>query len=197
MKRTVLWTCCTLALMGAPSALAQYHGGGHRNSGAVSGPTPDTRNDDLKDFERIVALQASPDQIVQFERLRASTREARRRAQELLLLPSAADKTDWISKAGPLSDAVVDAQDDNDKFLQSFSKEQREGLKKILKKLQRADSELTSGSKALDRSLHQNVAGGDQIPDIIERLDKALGDFQFQQLAIAPEMGIQTKQAAN
>ena len=188
MKRTTLLLCCAVVLAASPSAPAQHHGGGGHHAGA-SGPTPETN--DVSGFERAVALQATPEQAVQFERLRASTREARRRAQEILLLPVTADKTEWIRKAGPLSDRVVDAQDDNAKFLLSFSKEQQQGLKKIVKKLQKADSELTSGNKALDRSLQPDAAGGDQIAGIVERLDKALGDTQSEQRALAEEMGIQ------
>ena len=192
MKRTTWLLCCVVILAVAPSALAQYHGGGGHHAGASpSGPTPETKANDVSGFERAVALQATPEQAVQFDRLRASAREARRRAQELLLLPVTADKADWLRKAGPLSDAVLDTQDESDKFLQSFSKEQQEGLKKIVKRLQKVDSELTSGSKALDRSLHQDATSGDQISGIAERLDKALGALQSEQRALAEEMGIQ------
>jgi len=191
MKRTAFWLC-TVILMGVTSAPAQYHGGGgHHGGGSPSGPTPETKANDVSGFERAIALQATPEQTVQFDRLRASTRQARTRAQELLLLPAAADNADWLRKAGPLSDAVVDAQDEGDKFLQSFSKEQREGLKKIVKRLQKLDSELTSGGKDLDRSLHQEAASADQIAGVAGRLDKALGDLQSEQRTLAEEMGIQ------
>jgi len=191
VKRTTVLICCAVLLMGAQSALAQYHGGGgggHRHGGGdLSGPTtPDTRNNDIKGFERAVALQASPDQIAQFRRLSASTQAARQRTREVLSgFPSAKPRN-----GETLANALQEAGWENEKFLDSFSKEQELGLKKFAKKIRKTDSELDHHSKAL-QALDFSATSDSEIVASLQKLNKALGDLQSQQLAIAAEMGIQ------
>jgi hypothetical protein len=198
LKRTIFLICSTLALAIAASALAQYHGGeGHRNGAGVSGPTPDTKNNDLKAFERAVALQATPEQLTQFRQLSASTRAARESARELLRVPESASKSDWIHSSYPLTNELEETGADNDKFLLSLSSEQEAGLKRLTKKLRKAASEVTHQSKLLNLSLEKDDLAGKQVADLVQKLDKALADLQSEQLAIASEMGIQTTQIAN
>jgi hypothetical protein len=195
LKRTVFLICAIAVLSGAP-ALAQYGGGGggHRHGGGASpspsGPTPDTKNNDLKGFERAVALQATPDQIAQFQRFSASTQVARKRAQDLLQLSTKGNQLNWINSTYPLTNDLEEAQADNEKFLASFSKEQEDGLKKLTKKLRKSDSEIEGENKGLRKDLDRNTADG-EIVARLQKLEKALGDLQSQQFAIAAEMGIQ------
>jgi len=176
--------------------LAQRPGGhgGHGGGGGGRGPTGASQSDDLKGFERAVALQATPEQTAQFQRLSASTQAARKRAQDFLRVSSNPENPELSRYADPLANELVEAQSENDKFLKSFSKQQQSGLKKIAKKLQKADSEITSQSKSLNQQLERGGTAGKQIVSTAEKLDKALGDFQSGQLAIATEMGIQIKQ---
>jgi hypothetical protein len=198
LKRTTILACITVILIGAQSALAQHHGGsGHHNVASASGPTPDTRSGDIKGFERVVALQATPDQIVQFRQLRASTRSARTRAQDLLQLPASTPKSEWIHNSYPMTTELEEALAENERFLQNFSQEQKDGLKKFSKKLQKTDSTITNHSKALSRGLESDAVSGEQIAEVIEKLQRALDVFQSEQLAIAAEMGIQTTGIAN
>jgi len=189
--------CCILTLASVQPALAQHHGGGHRNGGGASGPTPDTKNGDLKGFERAVALQATPEQIAQFRSLSVSTQSAQKRAQDLLQLPASTPKPEWIHNSYPLTNDVEEALAENEKFLQSFSKEQKDGLKKFSKKLQKSDSEITNHSKTLSRGLENDAAGGEQIAGVIGKLNQSLNELRSAQLAIATEMGIQSTEAAN
>ena len=92
---------------------------------------------------------------------------------------------------------VEEALAENERFLLSFSKEQKDGLKKFFKQLQKAASEITSDKKTLSRDLESDAAGGEQIAGVIEKLQKALDHFQSEQLAIAAEMGIQATGTAN
>jgi hypothetical protein len=181
-----------LALIGAQYAVAQ-HGGGHHHSGggSLSGPTADTKNDDLKGFERAVALQATPDQVAQFQRLSAGTQLARERTQHLLQLSAAGNKPNWINSTYPLTNDLLETQADNEKFLQSFSKEQESGLKKFTKKMRKIDSEITTHSKTLSQQLERATQDDQQIVAVLQKLDKSLADFQSEHLAIAAEMGIQ------
>jgi vacuolar-type H+-ATPase subunit H len=182
-----------IVLLLAPSALAQYGGGGggggqhHNRGGSGSGPTPDTSSGDIKGFERAVALQATSDQVAQFRTLMASTSEARKRTQEMLQLAVSGKS---FGNADKLADAIEEAQSDNQKFLQGFSKEQEEGLKKLTKKLRKSDSELSGQTKALVRGVERRTSD-DQLAPALQKLEKTLSDFQSDQLAVAAEMGIQ------
>jgi len=182
-----------LSILIAQSAIAQYHGGGgggHRRSeGVPSGPTPETKNNDLKGFERAVMLQATPEQIAQFQRLTSSTQSARKRAQQLLQLSGNGNKLNWINSTYPLTNGLEETQADNEKFLGSFSKEQEDGLKKLTKKMRRADSEITGQSKALSHNLENG--SDEQIVSLLQKLEKTLSELQSQQIAIGSEMGIQ------
>jgi CHAT domain-containing protein len=144
----------------------------------------------LKDFKRAVALQATPDQVVQFQRLTKSTQAARKSAQDIQQLAESANQPDLFRYPNPLTSAVEEAQTDNEQFLQSFSAVQKSGLKDLTKKLGKANSDVTKQSKALTRGLGHSRIDGKQIAGVVEKLDKALSDFQTKQLAVGTEMGI-------
>ena len=73
---------------------------------------------------------------------------------------------------------------------------QKSGLKEITKKLDKANSDVTKGNKALTRDLERSQIADQQISGVAEKLDKALGDLQTRQLAIAKEMGIQSEESS-
>jgi hypothetical protein len=141
-------------------------------------PTPG-----LKDFNRSVALQATPDQVIQFQRLTKSTQAARKGAQDLLQPAEDARKRGLFQSTNPLASAVEEAQTDNEKFLQSLSAVQKSGLKDVTKKLGKPNSDVTKQSKALTRGLGHSGIDGKYIASVAEKLDKALSDFQTKQLA--------------
>lgn len=184
------WLICGIVLLIGPHTLLAQHRGGHGASGGRPS-TGASNSDDLKDFNRAVALQATPDQVTQFQRLTKSTQAARKGAQDLLQLAEDASKPDLFHSTNPLTSAVEEAQIDNEHFLQSFSAVQKSGLKNVTKKLGKANSDLTKQSKALTRELEHSGIEAKQIAGIAEKLDKALSDFQTKQLAVGTEMGIQ------
>jgi len=168
--------------------LAQRRGG----QGAVRPPTgvPDT--DDTTGFNRAVALQATPDQVIQFRQLTSRTQVARKQAQDLLQLAADASKANLLHSTNPLTSAVEDAQTNTEQFLRSFSAAQKSGLKNFTKKLGKANSDVTKQQNGLTLGLGHSGIDGSQIVGIVERLDKALGDLQTKQLAVGTEMGIQS-----
>jgi hypothetical protein len=186
------WLVCGIVLLMNPHILLAQHRGGH-GVGTARAPAGVSSTDDLKDFKRAVALQASPDQVIQFQRLTKSTQAARKSAQDLLQLAENASKPDLVHSTDPLASALEEAQTDNENFLQSFSAAQKSGLKDLTKKLGKANSDVTKRSKALTRNLERSRIAGEQISGVAERLDKALSDFQARQLAIGSEMGIQSE----
>jgi uncharacterized membrane protein len=167
------WLACAVALLIAPQLQAQHRGSHGAGTGAgQAGASP---NDSLSDFKRAVALQASPEQTLQFQQWTKDTDIARKSAQQLLKAASG-------QNTQALSDALDDAETDHDRFLGSFSAEQRTGLKDLTKKLAKANSEVAKQSKVLRGS---GAPAGE-----IEKLDMALGDLQASQAAIGREMGI-------
>ncbi|HYL14849.1 MAG TPA: hypothetical protein VEV41_17535 [Terriglobales bacterium] len=184
------WLVCGTVLLMSPHKLLAQHRGGH-GAGTGRPPTGVSKTDDLKDFNRAVALQATPDQVIQFQRLTKSTQAARKGAHDLLQLAENASKPDLFHYVNPLTSAVEEAQIDNEQFLQSFSAMQKAGLKDVTKKLGKANSDVTKQSKALSRGVGHSGIDGKQIAGVVERLDKALSDFQTKQLAVGSEMGIQ------
>jgi hypothetical protein len=188
----LIWLVCGIVLLMNPHILLAQRRGGH-GGGTGRAPAGASSTDDLKDFKRAMALQASPDQVVQFQRLNESTQVARKSAQDLLKLADNASKTDLFRPTSLLASALEDAQTDNQKFLQTFSPVQKSGLREITKKLGKANSDVSKGSKALTRDLELPRIAGQQISGVAKKLDKALSDVQARQLAIAKEMGIQSE----
>jgi len=186
------WLVCGIVLLMSPTVALAQRRGGHGGGGGRP-PTGTSNTDDLKDFKRAIALQATPDQVIQFQRLTKSTKAARRGAQDLLQVAENASHPDLFHDTNPLTSALEEAQTDNERFLQSFSAVQKSGLKGEIKKLGKANSQVTKQSKVLTRGLGHSGIDGKQIAGVAEKLDKALGQFQTRQLAVGSEMGIQDK----
>jgi hypothetical protein len=189
------WLACAIVfLAGSPALLAQHRGGRGATGGRPTTGTSDT--DDLKEFKRVVALQATPEQVIQFQQLAKRTAVARKSVQDLRQLADSAGQLDVLHGANPLTTAVAEAQTDSERFLQSFSALQKSGLKNELKRLGKANSQLTKQSRALTQSLERSRIDVKQIAGAGERLDKVLDDFQTRQRAIGKEMGIQDEATA-
>jgi hypothetical protein len=103
----LIWLVCGIFLLMSPRPLLAQRRGGQ---GAVRPSTrvPDT--DDPTGFKRAVALQATPDQVIQFRQLTSSTQVARKHAQDLLQLAEDASKLNVLHTTNPLTSAVEDAQ---------------------------------------------------------------------------------------
>lgn len=179
-------------LTGPRPLLAQRHGG--RNP--ANSPNSPSNSDDLKDFNRALALQATADQKTQFQELTKSTQAARKGTQDFLQVADSASKIDLLHLSKPLADTVEEAHADSEKFMKSFSEAQKSGLKAVTKKLGKANAEIAKQSKALNQRLGQSKIDGKQIAETAEKLDKALGDFQTEQTALGTEMGIQGEGSA-
>ena len=86
---------------------------------------------------------------------------------------------------------MEDAQGGNKYFVKSFSKSQKSGLKELTKKLEKADSEVAKQRKALDQQLGRTKGESAAIAGTADKLEKALTEFQTQQLSLGKEMGIE------
>jgi hypothetical protein len=192
LNRSSVPLCAILLLLTGPTLLAQHggHGTGHAPTG-TSNPTPN-RND-MSDFNRAIALQATPDQIARFQQLTKSTEAARKEAQNLIRPAEDANRPDSSRYAG-LNDTVEEAQSNNRQFVGSFSLSQQSELKPLIKKLRKAELDLSKQSKTLAQELEQSKIDGSRIANVVEKLNEALVGLQTALLDIGKEMGIQPQE---
>jgi hypothetical protein len=175
------------------SATAQRHGGGGGSAGGgglsgISRPDGVAEKDSLKDFHRAMAMQATSPQIADFQALIKDTEAAQASLQSIrqqLRAENAAPETARTT----LNQAIEKARSETTKFPDSFSSAQKAGLKDVLKRLAKADSTLEQEEKSLDQALDLKAAIP-QVTATVESLDKALTDFNDQQLALGREMSI-------
>jgi hypothetical protein len=181
---------CQITLLACPSMLLAQRGGRGTTAGPTSTTAPNPApNSDIGDFNRAVALQASPDQIAEFRQLTKRTDLARKNAQSLVQLSQNASKAD-ASRYADLNDAIDEARNNNQHFMRSLSASQQSALKPQTKKLAKADADVSKESKALAHELERSEIDNKKIASVVEKLDQALTGFQSQQIDIGKEMGI-------
>jgi hypothetical protein len=182
-----------------PGTLLAQRGGGHGGRGAPAGGTGGARGagsqtdpDLLNNLHHALAVQAVGDQPARFLSLAKSTEIAKQQAEAL---QQQAAKSNFSTGDSPqttaLARAIDEAQDNNEDFLKSFSDSQRNGLKSLVKKLDKADSEVTRERKALDQQLKRAKADSKRIADTAGKLAQALAKLHSEQLTIGTEMGLQ------
>jgi hypothetical protein len=183
---------CGMGLLIAPQALsAQRHP--HGVSGAQA-PGGAPKADDLTDFKRAIAVQATPDQVAEFERLSKSMQAARKGAQDLRQFADKQSPGDLFHAADLLTVAVGDVQTDNQRFLRGLTPLQKSGLKDATRKLSKADTAVSRHNKALTQHLGRSTLDSNYVASLAEKLDTALGDLEAGQLALATQMGIQAEE---
>lgn len=192
-RRRILFTAISLLMrwiLFAPvPAMAQRHGGGgHGMGGSIPGgsnrPTGLDEKDTLKDFHRALAVQATSQQVAEFQTLLKSTEAAK---TELTLLQEALGKSSDVASRGTAFEQALAAARSGDKhFLDGFSDKQKSGLKESTKKLLKTDSDLEQEGKRLNESLTSATESGPRA----EAVSKALAEFSDQQLALGREMSI-------
>jgi hypothetical protein len=192
-----------LVLLAAPcTVLAQRGGFGRNTPGTVHGrplicvhDCPDTpegtsSEDDLKNFEHLMAVQASADQSAAFVKVMQYAQTAGTQLQSfrdtLQKATSPAAVSDHVSS---LDRSIQEARAGNKNFLASFSPVQKSGLKDLTENLEKADSDLDNQTKMLDRTL-ATPKESEPIASSAANLDKSLAGFQNEQVALAGEMGI-------
>jgi len=185
---------CEIVLLLSPYALLAQHGG--HGAGAArppAGASNPASNSDMNDFSRAIALQATPEQVAWFQQLTKSTEAARKEVQSLIQQAESANKPE-SSRYAELSDSAEEAQSNNQRFVRSFSISQQSGLKPLIKKLSKADSDVSKQSKALTQELGRLKMNDKKIANVVEKLDNVLTGFQAEQLEIGKEMGIQPEE---
>src|SRR5208283_5295962 len=156
-------------------ATAQRHGG-HGGAGSIPGgtgrPTGVEDKDTLKDFHQAMAVQASSQQIAEFQALIKTTETGKAELQTLLRQSSEKNGAPASAAGSAKLDQSLDsARSDSQKFVEAFSAAQKSGLKEATKRLEKAEASLDEQEKKLDQAL-QTATG--EIKARAEDLDKAL-----------------------
>lgn len=195
-----------ITLLATPRGMQAQHGGGGGGGGRGMGgagmsggpgrPDGVSEKDDLKEFHRAMAVQATPEQRAAFAKVAQYAQDASDRLQtfreSLHKLSASSTIFDPATKerATTLDQAIESARGGNQNFLTSFSSKQKTGLQETTKKLGKADSELDKQIKTLDQIVQTPKPGIEQISSAAASLDKALASFQDEQLALGREMSI-------
>jgi hypothetical protein len=173
------------------SLLAQRGGGrgGHGNPVGAAKGVP-AEDNELKDFNRAVALQATPQQVDLFRQLAKDTTAAAAKAENLAQHPEKIKED-----AGILAYVVEVARDGSHDFLAELSHPQKSGLKVWRKNVEKADADVGRSWKALSRDLAQKAADDKRIGADNERLQKALAKSLDEQWNLAEKMGISPRRS--
>jgi hypothetical protein len=195
----------TVVLLAGPcTTFAQRGGGGfggRSTPGTVHGrplicvhDCPDTpegtsSEDDLKNFEHLMAVQATADQSAAFIKVMQYAETASTQLQTFRDHPQKVNAA-LSDQAANLDRAIKEARNGDQNFLASFSPVQKSGLIDLTEKLQKADADLDEQVKAFVRTLEIPKVENELIATSAANLGKTLTGFQDAQVALASEMGI-------
>ena len=190
-----------IALLTSPVRMHAQHGGGGRSQpGATSktvicvhdciDPHSGLGDDDDRNLERLMAVQATPDQTTSFNRLLKNVQAGRDRLQSFIKreqVPAASTPSDPPATLDQIVEKVRTASQN---FLASFSPVQKSGLKDVTRKVETADSDLDKQRIAFARTLQTAKADSAPVVSSAANLASALATFQNQQLALGRQMSI-------
>lgn len=180
-------------LLSSALMMAQRRGGGESTGGGLSAysrPDGVSEKDDLKDFNQVLALQASSEQVAEFQAIVKATEAAKIALRDFQAASDAPnDVVQSVSPGASISQIIENARSGNREFQGGFSDAQKGGLRETAKRLAKADLELQQEDKKLQQSL-DSKASRSETSALAGRLDKALNDFYQQELALGREMSI-------
>ncbi len=190
------------ALLASPGVtLAQRGAGGGRTGGGTAGggglsgsggiATGLSENDDLKDFHLALAVQASGAQIAAYNLMIKSSDAANSALQTFVGELNKQDSAFEVATlAAPLSQSIAAARTENKKFLDALSEQQKSGLKEIIKRLAKADSDLEQQARPLNLITGDAKAVAQPIALAAQNVGVALTSFRSQQVGLGEEMSI-------
>lgn len=188
-----------VAVLAIPPTIQAQRGGGGGGRGLIgtgtgTGPgRPDgvSDKDDLKNFHRAMAIQATAEQRAAFAKVAQYVQAASDRLQAFReFLQKASGPSPLPERAATLDQAIGQARAGNQNFLASFSSQQKSGLEDATKKLAKADSELDKELKELDQIVQAPKPDAGQASNAAAGVEKTLTNFQNEQLALGREMSI-------
>jgi hypothetical protein len=187
--------CGVLAQHGGGAPGGGGSGGGSAGGGGLSGSagraTGVSEKDGLGDFRELMAVQANSQQVIQYASLVKSTAAVGAEVQSFLeQVGKANSAADLAGRGAALNQAVENARTENKRFLDGLSERQKSGLKEIIKRLAKADSDLEQQARALDQTTADAKAVSQLISASAQNLDRTLTSFRSQQGELGDEMSI-------
>ena len=193
------------ALMACPGVIAQRGAGGGHVGGGTAGGSGLTGGsgidsgldvkDDLKDFHAALAVQATAEQISQYNAMLKSTELANSGLQAFQNRPDAESSNSnlgngVLANRDVLISSINEARKQNAGFLAGFSEQQKSGLKETIKKLIKIDSELAQQAVVFQQQASDAKGGKQQISGSSQNLQHVLENFRSAQIALGAEMSI-------
>jgi hypothetical protein len=165
-------------------------GGGGTRGGSVP-PSGVNEPDSLKDFHHIMAVQASNHQVNRFHALVKDTEAAKTELRGLITrLQTAQPEDPAISSLASLEQNLDGVRTGSKQFIDGFSSDQKTGLRDLMRRLEKADSDLEQAQKKLDQIVHATKISNPEVAAHLENLDKALTEFSAEQISLGREMSI-------
>lgn len=156
-----------------------------------SNPGDAAPDDDLKDFNQMMALQGTSEQSAALVSLGHELQFTKEQLQILRPISGNIPASQKISGPLALADqSVAKLHTEIQEFLGSFSPAQKSGLKEISKKVEEADSELAKQLAGLDQVAKYSNTAYQQVGESAASVDKTLANIEEDQLALARDMGI-------
>jgi hypothetical protein len=166
----------------------------HTDKPPAEPPPSGVVSPELETFGRIIAIQASPEQVSYFNSAIASTDLALQESRELQRLGTAATNIGLVNGMSlRLRDSLDDVEHYNGRLLASFTKLQETELKKLIKPLRKSYSQVSRDTRAVQQLMEPGKVVPDQLATGAANLEKALSDFRTDQIRLGREMGIQSK----
>ena len=149
---------------------------------------------EFETFGRIMAIQARPDQVSDFNSAIASTDKALQQSQELQQLGASARNIALVNAMSlRLRDAMDDVEHYNGRLLASFTKIQASELKKLTKQLNKSYSYASRDARTVQQLMEPGKVVPDHLVTGAANLEKTLSDFRTDEIRLGREMGIQSK----
>jgi len=175
-------------------ALCQLPDRPHTDKPPAEPPPSGVVSPELETFGRIIAIQASLEQIGYFNSAIASTDLALQESRELQRLGTAATDIGLVNGLSlRLRDSLDDTEHYNGRFLASFTKVQDTELKKLIKPLRKSYSQVSREARNVQQLMEPGKIVPEQLATGAANLEKALSDFRTDQIRLGREMGIQSK----
>ncbi|HWZ42298.1 MAG TPA: hypothetical protein VNW97_02430 [Candidatus Saccharimonadales bacterium] len=179
-------------LLGVQAVEAQRHGGGppgpdsHGSKSAPVGTGPA-----VSEFERALAIQATPDQQTFFDMLSQSISSSDQRIHDFIKISGGdSQPADYRLQVIGLRDLLEKTVDNSEIFLGSFSSLQKARLKAPAKKLSKAGVELSRLIAILEPESEHPALDHEHLVRLGEDLEKTLTALRSEQLHLGKLMGI-------
>jgi hypothetical protein len=190
-RRTAVAVALLIVSVGARGQLPEPpHGSKPTAEPAPSGAV----SPELETFGRLIAIQARPDQVNDFNSAIASTDNALQTSRELQRLGASAKNIALVNAMSlRLRDAMDDVEHYNGRLFASFTKFQASELKKLTKSLHKSYSHAARDALTVQQLMEPGKVVPDRLTTGAANLEKTLSDFRTDEIRLGREMGIQSK----